>query len=62
MSKPQPYEDGTRLEKRIKAAILLEQNAQFTYIETSGLFNTWDLTSATQRLILICWVYLLTNL
>ncbi|MEZ9683266.1 hypothetical protein AB4453_15590 [Vibrio atlanticus] len=53
MSKPLPYEDRTRLEKSIKAAILLEHIAQFTYIEASGLLNTWDLTLATQRLFLI---------
>ncbi|SNX49637.1 hypothetical protein VTH8203_03285 [Vibrio thalassae] len=55
----QPYEQLIRLEKSIKAATLLEQIAQFTYIEArrgSALFNTWDLTLATQRLILICYV------
>ncbi|MFC5081179.1 hypothetical protein VTH8203_04005 [Vibrio thalassae] len=53
VSKPLPYEDRIRLEESIKAATLLEQIAQFTYIEASGLFNTRDLTLAAQRLILI---------
>ncbi|GEM74946.1 hypothetical protein VSA01S_10580 [Vibrio sagamiensis NBRC 104589] len=53
--KPLHFKDRSYLEKSIKAAILLEQIAQFTYIEASGLFNTRDLTLAAQRLILICY-------
>ena len=33
MSKPLPFEDRHLLEKSVKAAVLLEQIAQFTYIE-----------------------------
>ncbi|MFA0415789.1 hypothetical protein AB4520_18715, partial [Vibrio renipiscarius] len=48
-----PYHDGARLEKSPKAQRTPASIAQFTYIEASGLFNTRDLTLATQRLILI---------
>ncbi|WP_172380950.1 hypothetical protein [Vibrio sp. Vb339] len=61
VSKPLPFEDRARLKKNIKAATLLEQIAQFTSHRGSGLFNTWDLTLATQRLILICYIYLLRS-
>ena len=50
VSKPLPFKDRARLEKSIKAATLLEQIAQFTYTETSGLFNTRDLVLNKQHL------------